>query len=69
MNIHELDNVILQRDLPEHHLEKGDAGAVVQRYNASCFEVEFPNEDGQCRALITLNLQDIQPTRTTSKTG
>jgi len=30
MSFKELDTVVLDRDLPEHHLKKGDLGAVVQ---------------------------------------
>jgi hypothetical protein len=32
MSIRELDSVVLERDLPEHGLRRGDLGAVVHVY-------------------------------------
>ena len=49
-----LDTVVLNTDLPEHGLQKGDLGAVVQVYPPSGLEVEFVSASGQTQALITL---------------
>lgn len=32
MTFHELDTVVLERDLPEHDLRRGDLGAIVHRH-------------------------------------
>jgi hypothetical protein len=49
-----LDTVVLNTDLPEHGLRKGDLGAVVQVYPPSGLEVEFVSASGQTQALVTL---------------
>jgi hypothetical protein len=36
-----LDTVVLDRDLPQHGLRKGDLGAVVEVYDDEAIEVEF----------------------------
>lgn len=61
MNIHELDSVVLERDLPEHGLRKGDLGAVVQVYAPDAFEVEFVRASGGTQALVRLGSTDIRP--------
>jgi hypothetical protein len=58
---HELDTVVLSRDLPEHGLERGDIGAVVHCYpGGTAFEVEFVNAGGDTVALLTLGTADIR---------
>jgi len=49
-----LDTVVLNTDLPEHGLRRGDLGAVVQVYPPSGLEVEFVSASGQTQALVTL---------------
>lgn len=61
MSIRELDSVVLERDLPEHGLRKGDLGAVVQVYSADSFEVEFVRVSGGTQALVQLTRADIRP--------
>jgi hypothetical protein len=49
-----LDTIVLNTDLPEHGLRRGDLGAVVQVYPPSGLEVEFVSASGQTQALVTL---------------
>ncbi len=55
-----LDTVVLNTDLPEHGLRKGDLGAVVQIYEPDGLEVEFVNAAGQTQALVTLEVGDVR---------
>ncbi|KZS70232.1 hypothetical protein A4G29_17245 [Mycobacterium kansasii] len=59
----EHDVVVLTRDLPEEHLLAGDVGAVVGRYSAGGYEVEFTAADGSTIAVVTLAGDDIRPRR------
>ena len=61
MTYRHLDTVVLDRDLPEHGLRKGDLGAVVEVYEADGLEVEFVTASGSTAALVTLNSQDVRP--------
>ena len=49
-----LDTVVLQTDLPQYGLRKGDLGAVVQVYESDGLEVEFVTASGKTEALVTL---------------
>ncbi len=60
MSFHELDAVVLQRDLPEHGLRKGDLGAIVH-VHADALEVEFVRASGRTQALVLLGTTDIRP--------
>jgi hypothetical protein len=60
---HELDTVVLVRDLPEGGLRSGDLGAVVQVYGAEAVEVEFVTASGRTQALLTLPVGDVRPVR------
>ena len=61
MDIAVLDTVILQRELPERGLRRGDIGAVVERYEPDGAEVEFVTASGKTQALVTLKLSDLRP--------
>ena len=61
MSIRELESVVLERDLPEHGLRKGDLGAVVQVYSPDAFEVEFVRVSGNTQAVVRLTRADIRP--------
>jgi hypothetical protein len=50
-----LDTVVLDRDLPEHGLCRGDLGAVVEVYAPDGVEVEFVRASGQTQAVVTLS--------------
>ncbi len=56
-----LDNVVLDRDVLDHRLRKGDLGAVVQVYDREGLEVEFVTASGKTEALLTLNVRDVRP--------
>lgn len=56
-----LDTVVLERDLPDHGLRKGDLGAVVEVYEPDGIELEFVTASGRTAALVTLNTRDVRP--------
>lgn len=61
MSIRELDTVVLERDLPEYGLRRGDLGAVVHMYGDQAVDVEFVRLSGQTQAVVQLLLSDIRP--------
>jgi hypothetical protein len=58
-----LDTVVLDRDLPEHGLCRGDLGAVVEVYEPDGVEVEFVRASGNTQAVVTLSEDDVRPVR------
>jgi len=60
MKFKELDTVVLDRDLPEQGLRRGDLGAVVQVYPPDGLEVEFVTAAGRTQALVTLRHADVR---------
>jgi hypothetical protein len=60
MKFKQLDTVVLDRDVPESGLRKGDLGAVVQTYEPDGLEVEFVTASGRTQALVTLRLSDVR---------
>jgi hypothetical protein len=60
---HELDTVVLIRDIPEAGLRSGDLGAVVQVYGAEALEVECVTASGRTQALLTVPTTDVRPVR------
>lgn len=61
MRFTELQTVVLDRDLPEKGLRKGDLGAVVHVYEPGGLEVEFVRASGKTEALVTLGVSDVRP--------
>jgi hypothetical protein len=55
-----LDSVVLDRDLPEYGLCKGDLGAVVEVYEPDGLEVEFVTASGDTEAVLTLHDSDVR---------
>lgn len=55
-----LDTIVLDRDLPEHGLKRGDLGAIVEIYEPDAFEVEFVTASGRTGALLTLSAADVR---------
>jgi hypothetical protein len=55
-----LDTVVLNRDLPEHGLKRGDLGAIVEVYGYDALEVEFVTASGRTGALLTLSTADVR---------
>ncbi len=60
MRFKPLETVVLDRDLPEVGLRKGDLGAVVQLHEPDGLEVEFVSASGRTEALMTLNEGDVR---------
>ncbi len=60
MKFRQLDTVVLDRDVPESGLRKGDLGAVVQIYEPDGLEVEFVTASGRTQALVTLEVSDVR---------
>lgn len=60
MNLSLLETVVLQRDLPEKHLCRGDIGAIVEIYEPDGIEVEFVTGSGETQALVTLKPDDVR---------
>lgn len=61
MRIQPLDVVVLTRDLPEHGLQRGDLGTVVEQYGPDGMGVEFVAASGRTQALVTLRPGDVRP--------
>lgn len=62
--IQELDDVVLETDLPEYGLKAGDIGTVVFVYEGGKgFEVEFVTLDGETIAVATLLADQVRPVR------
>ena len=60
--IKELDTVVLNVDLPEYRLEKGDIGTVVLIHqNHKGYEVEFITLEGETLVVISLFPSQIRP--------
>jgi hypothetical protein len=60
MRFKELETVVLDRDLPEHRLRRGDLGAIVHVYEPDGLEVEFVSASGKTEALVTLKSTDVR---------
>ena len=60
---HDLETVVLLRDLPDAGLRSGDLGAVVLVYGDEALEVEFVTASGRTQALLTLPVNDVRPVR------
>ncbi len=56
-----LDIIVLDRDLPDHGLRRGDLGAVVEIYEPDGLEAEFVTASGRTAALLTLKVRDVRP--------
>lgn len=60
MGVKVLDTIVLERDLPDYGLRKGDVGAVVEVYEPDGLEVEFVTGSGKTQALVTLKITDVR---------
>jgi hypothetical protein len=60
MSFQALEVVVLNTDLPDQGLKRGDLGAVVDVYSSDAIEVEFVTASGRTQALITLRTSDIR---------
>ena len=50
--LHAMDEVALQKDLPEHQLRYGDVGVIVKAFRDGTCDVEFENALGK---VVVLN--------------
>ena len=55
-----LDTVVLDRDLPEQGLRRGDLGAVADVQPPDGLEVEFVLASGKTQALVSLRDADVR---------
>lgn len=63
MNFKLLETVVLARDVPEHGLQAGDLGTVVEVYESDGLEIEFLTADGRTQAVLTLEVEDVREVR------
>ena len=62
MMLNELNTVVLNKDIPEYDLVRGDIGVIVHKYNnSSGIEVEFVSGEGRTVGVITLTISDVRP--------
>lgn len=60
MRLKMLDPVVLERDLPDHGLCRGDLGTIVEIHEPDGVEVEFLTAPGDTEAVLTLNVMDVR---------
>ena len=60
MNVHRLDVVVLNEDMPAQGLRQGDLSTVVEIYAQEDLEVEFVTASGRTQALLTLQLSAVR---------
>ncbi len=60
MNFKLLDTAVLNKNLPDLGLKRGDVGAVVEIYASDALEVEFVRGSGETQALVTLKKRDVR---------
>ena len=65
MTFRPLDAVVLEKDLPEHRLVRGDLGAVVHVFEPDGLEVEFVSASGRTEALVTLSVRAVRQVKET----
>jgi Domain of unknown function (DUF4926) len=60
MTFKQLEIVVLDRDVPESGLRRGDLGSIVQTYEPDGLEIEFVTASGRTQALVTLHTSDVR---------
>ena len=60
MTLEPLDVVVLNTDVVEHGLRRGDVGAVVNVQGVDAVDVEFVTASGHTKAIVTLSLSDLR---------
>jgi hypothetical protein len=60
MKLKQLECVVLERDIPEHRLRRGDVGTVVEVYPRGGAEVEFVRASGRTQAVLTLSAEQVR---------
>ena len=59
--IRELESIVLNEDLPEYGLQRGDIGTVVLVHRDAGYEVEFVTLDGETIAVVSLATSQVRP--------
>ncbi len=54
-----LDEVVLLEDLPEHELQRGQVGTVVEELAPGVFEAEFSDSEGRTYTLLALKVEQL----------
>ena len=54
-----LDVVTLKQDLPDHDLQAGQVGTIVELLAPEVYEVEFSDDDGQTYAMLALHSSQL----------
>jgi hypothetical protein len=54
-----LEVVALTEDLPEHGLQRGQVGSVVEELTPDVFEVEFCDNEGRTYAMLALRAEQL----------
>jgi hypothetical protein len=54
-----LGAVALVTDIPEHHLQRGQVGTIVEVLSEDAFEVEFVDNEGLTYALLPLHAEQL----------
>jgi Domain of unknown function (DUF4926) len=54
------DTVVLEKEIPNKGLCRGDMGAVIELYEPDGLEVEFVTGSGKTQALVTLKLTEVR---------
>lgn len=60
MKFKTLDTVVLDRDLPEYRLRRGDLGAVVHVHDDDALDIEFVTANGSTVALVTVRAEAVR---------
>jgi len=60
--MNELDTVVVNKNIPEHGIMKGDIGVIVHTYDKNqVMEVEFVSGAGETLGVVTLSTKDVRP--------
>ncbi len=54
-----LDVVALIQDLPQHGLERGHVGTIVEELARGVYEVEFSDDQGRTYAMLAASAADL----------
>ena len=60
MTLEPLDVVVLNTDVKDHGLKRGDVGAVVNVQGPDAVDVEFVTAAGRTKAVVTLSPRDLR---------
>ncbi len=58
-NLHPMDEVALQKDLPESDLHYGDIGVIIRSFQGGTYDVEFENNQGKSVIVTKVLLEDL----------